>query len=645
MTAPASTTAPRNFIHQRRSLLRRIMYKTFALRNRPKLCLAPFTVFIFALGFLSGSEKQSGPGNTLIQEQLTPQNNLLDIVIIASSAHTSSHVRKTLESLNRAGSKFNIQLVHFTSTAQTRFADLDFDYTVKISRRPYDNPLRALSFDSPPALLITAGTVLAERSIQWLIDARRTYSNRPDIAAFVLDGVIPLKKHTAAAVDHDASSWRPIELPDESAFLFRSCPQATAILFNDGPAHFSLLETFVEWISLRRSDWYRFPSGPGIDNTPLGISALPERNWTRASWNVWFSKFLDEYQLSVVFPNLKGALVVNTEVSPAGVFKVENRLHNTQESWNFNRSARPLLGSGKLTPKSYFSDEAIRKIVNLGEEQGGVLAFTLVNKVFLDTTRSWLCNVDEGGFRPKGLLWAVTDAESNGALSQVKGSTTVWLDEVQGGKSTGHEFGNPGYWKLMLERTALITEILSHGIAVFAFETDAIWLKDPFPFINELVSQEADIVGTINTRMEVSGNFFYLRPTLATRRLWMEITSEFSKAYEKSHFDKKAFDSWTYIENDQSLLTKLVLRNETWRKSYPLSFLTLDMEKFVDGRWYKPEEGFYTSERARKPVVINNNFVIGVKEKTERAKKFGHWFWDESNEQCLKEVVRKAIRQ
>lgn len=301
--------------------------------------------------------------------------------------------------------------------------------------------------------------------------------------------------------------------------------------------------------------------------------------------------------------------------------------------------------NGEVVDDSRFSRGNVAKIVDLARKQGGVVSFTMVNKVFLDTAKSWLCNVDAAGFRPNGLVWAVTDVETRDAMAAIPDTHTVLLDEVQGGKETGHEFGNPGYWKLMLERTALIGEILRNGVAVFAFETDAIWLEDPQPYIQHLVRQDADIVGTINTRAEVSGNFFYLRPTLATRRMWDEITNEFEKAFNNAHFEKKAPTSWTYIENDQSMLTKLVLRNETWRKSYPLSFLTLDMELFTDGRWYKPEEGFYTSERARHPVVINNNFVIGVDEKTARAKKWGHWFWDEKEEKCLDAVVKKAVRK
>lgn len=363
-----------------------------------------------------------------------------------------------------------------------------------------------------------------------------------------------------------------------------------------------------------------------MDNTPLGMSALPAANWTTAPWNVWFSKFLTEYRLYVLHapPPDEAEQLRSTAQSAVDLAPFDA---------SGNKAAAPRFG------------KAVDQLTDLAAQHGGMVSFTLVNKVFLPTARSWLCNVDVAEMRPRALVWGATDAKTAHELSDVPDSTTIMLEGVKGGKETGHQFGNPGYWRLMLERTQLIGEILGRGVSVFAFETDAIWLQDPQPWIDELVQKQADIVGTINTRMEVSGNFFFLRATLATRRMWFEIVCGFEKAYEAARFERKKADSWTYIENDQSLLTKLVLRNQTWKSSYPLSFLTLDMEKFVDGRWYKMEDGFYGSERARSPVVVNNNFVIGVKEKTERAKKWGHWFWDEENERCLDEVVKKAVKR
>lgn len=611
--------------------------------------------------------------------------SLSTFAIIVSAFHTVEQVRLTIDAIRSLRlPTTTTHIVHFSSHNVPEIASLTNNYHRIASRRLYDDPVTALTTplhtSSNPTdvevevrskgkqnltLWIAAGTVISPAALQWLSGAYAAYAHRPDVAAFALDTVLPVTrqvdKHKSASspilssMDHEEHAWSVVDmekLSSNSAFIYRSCPKISAILLNtvNVSPHFRPWPLFSEWLQLRRGDWYKFPSGLGVDDTPFGMSAVPHRNWTRASWNVWLSKFLHEYQLGVVYPILGNdgqlAIAFNDYMKPGGAFPkttTKHKLLKRIDGMRFDEEIVTLTGNGQSPKEGYFSKDTIQRIVNVAKSQDGVISFSMVNKVFLETARSWLCNVDVGGFRPTGLVWAAADYESYEALKNVPGTTTIWLDEVKGGKQTGHNFGNPGYWKLMLERTALITEVLNEGVGVFAFETDAIWLENPFTYIQQVIDEEADMVGTINTRMEVSGNFFYLHPTLATRRLWREITSEFEKAYGKAQLEDKNASSWTYIENDQSLLTKLVLRNETWRARYPVNLIALDMEKFVDGRWYDAEGGFYSSARARRPVVINNNFVIGVDKKTERAKSFGHWFWDEKKLRCDLPAVKRAL--
>ncbi|CAN8069821.1 unnamed protein product [Agarophyton chilense] len=543
-------------------------------------------------------------------------------VLVLAHRLNFSQTAVTVDNVLQLTRSANLSLTvyHFSSASLSALNHLSALHRLHDSSRPYEDALAPLR--TKGALIVRAGVVLPPNAFTHLAHMLQQHANRHDIAVISLGASPPRSKLRASLPDHQLSSWNnlSVQAPFLSPLLYGPALDAFLPLSSELTA---TVAHFDEWLQLRRSDWYHYPSGLGVDNTPLGMSALPGANWTRAPWNIWFSKFLSEYDM----------FVLHAPPPPDG-----------EEQPVTNGTLKAFDAGGVAVRPARF-EAAVEKLGQLAHEQGGVLSFTLVNEIFLTTARSWLCNVDVGGFRPRGLVWAATDAKTQHELEGVEGSATVLLDDVKGGKDTGHEFGNPGYWRLMLERTQLIGELLGQEISVFAFETDAIWLEDPQPWIEALVQQEADIVGTINTRMEVSGNFFFLRATLATRRVWAEVVRGFEKAYDKARLDRKRADSWTYIENDQSLLTNLVLRNETWRLRYPLSFLTLDMEKFVDGRWYKTDEGFYTSERARRPVVINNNFLIGVKEKTERAKKWGHWFWDEEKQRCKTEAVRRAIRE
>eukprot|EP00178_Gracilaria_changii_P014796 TRINITY_DN414_c0_g1_i1.p1 TRINITY_DN414_c0_g1~~TRINITY_DN414_c0_g1_i1.p1 ORF type:complete len:634 (+),score=119.43 TRINITY_DN414_c0_g1_i1:6450-8351(+) len=567
----------------------------------------------------------AAPTVVLTDGGTTVMPDLFSSVLVLAHHSNTTTTTVTVNNVLSVAQPANVSVAvyHFSRESVDALKSLPVSHLLHEAARPYEDALIPLRIRG--ALIVRAGVQLPSNALSHLRHMLTLHAHRPDVAVISLFSTPPRKKLQLSSPDHDEASWTNVteQAPFLTPLLYG--PALDAFL----PLSSEITDTvphFDEWLRLRRSDWYHYPTGAGVDHTPLGMSALAASKWTRAPWNVWFSQFLSEYHL----------FVLHAPPPPSATDILEQQRLNSS-------TLRAYDASGKPVPPARF-EEAVRALGELARKQDGVLSFTLVNQIFLPTARSWLCNVDVAGIRPRGLVWAATDAKTQRALAAVEGSATVLLDDVKGGKDTGHEFGNPGYWRLMLERTQLIGEILANGISVFAFETDAIWLEDPQPWIDKLVRQKADIVGTINTRMEVSGNFFFLRATLATRRLWFEIVSEFEKAYKKARFERKNAGSWTYIENDQSLLTKLVLRNETWRRSYPLSFLTLDMEKFVDGRWYKMEEGFYTSERSRSPVVINNNFVIGVAEKTERAKKWGHWFWDEENEQCLEQVVKKAVR-
>jgi len=530
---------------------------------------------------------------------------------------------------------------------------------------PYDTHMHAVSaMDGMTArgqvLYVDDATEVAPSFYTWLRDARRSYGERPDVAGYSLESARVVRRGGSLG-------WEalPAEDAGTGSFLYQALPGVGAF----SPQEYrdvAVWSTFADWLSARANSWYTFPVAPQhlVEPAPL----FQGGNGTRAHWSAWFSVFARDYNLYVVYPptTMEGTLAVGhrsgarrtamlTAVGATAATPTTNVLRTAASGpasvptaplrWTVNGlPANEIDGGGGIVDgHALLSQTKVDEMVATAQAAGGVLSMTVVNEVFLETAHSWLCNVDGGGFRPANVVWATTDKVSRDALSRVAGTSTVYLDEMRGGKSTGHDFGNPGYWRLMLERTALLSALVHRGVRVFAFETDQVWLEDPTPYITARLGDGADVVGTINTREEISGNFFYLRPSLPTRRLFDEIVRRFAAAYTGARLDKQAATSWTYIENDQSILTKLVLRNQTFQTAYPVRFETLDQERFVDGRWYNPEEGFYASAVARQPVVINNNFIIGVEKKALRAKQWGHWFLRDDGT-CDSAVVAKAVR-
>ncbi|KAK1864524.1 hypothetical protein I4F81_007070 [Pyropia yezoensis] len=252
----------------------------------------------------------------------------------------------------------------------------------------------------------------------------------------------------------------------------------------------------------------------------------------------------------------------------------------------------------------------------------------------------------------------------------------------------GDSFGAPGYWQLMLERTLLLSQLLDRGVGVLLFETDQVWMGNPLPDVLRLVSygcssravrhppvstaavnaasgddaaaaslavRPADLVGTTNTRNEIMGNFLFLRPTLATRRLWSEVASQFAAVYTRHKLASRRSSRALDIDNDQSLLTDLATRTRSqraWTATHPAARVcVLPRNKYVDGRWYdaysasgKPHtfRTHYRGSAAAAPTLINNNFIVGIPAKEARARRYGHWFVSPTGA-CDARAVHQAV--
>lgn len=485
--------------------------------------------------------------------------------------------------------------------------------------------------DPQKVLLVDASrtTPLAPQYYRYLKSVRRRYaSSAADIAGFTLSPV--LVRRAAMVPGHSASHYTSAMVGEgamgDDIFLYQNLPFVAAF----SPVDADLWRAFQRWFAAHRSEWFLWPTVVGAkDKSDSGWGLY--RGTARAHWTLWFSRFCAEYGIYTVYP----------------------RRHRPEPLPPVGRaSALPPLSrysfKGEVvTQKQHINVANLERIIEHGRRQGGSVSLTVVNSAFLETARSWVCNVDVAGVRPPGVVWITTDDVAYEGLRDVANSQTIRMREFKGGRAqTGTSYGTPGYWLLMLERTELILAILEHGIGVFAFETDQIWLRDPVPFVQRLIhsGDEVDVVGTLDTRHEIGGNFLYLNPTLATRRVWREVYRRFEKAYRVNKMEGHTSRYHRYMENDQSSLTKLIFFDEEFKTRNPVVFRALDTELFVDGRWYEEDSKKYVSARSRSPIVINNNFLIGIENKKQRAARFGHWFVRADGLTCDAMQVKRALR-
>lgn len=467
--------------------------------------------------------------------------------------------------------------------------------------------------------------VLPTNWYQYLNFTKNQLANRSDIIGYT--GYWNLK-------EDETRAFLKTDIAKSSSLILQQGISSAGIFIPHSPERW---RCFLSWLQRNRMDWYLWP-------TLLDVKSRGDQKWADfnstiiGSWQHWLSRFAKRFDLYIARPPVyfDGNIL---------------ELHSNNEMPSFNATDIIMASAnGSSFTENAFSripTDHITKLVEMSQRTGGVLSITVITEAFLETALSWLCNVDAGGFRPPGIVWITADIETYNTLNVITDTHAIHIEDMQGGKSNSG-FGTPGYWLLMLERVYIVRDILERGCTVFLFETDQVWLRDPIPYLDRILNEgrSIDLVGTLDGTKEIAGNFLLFRPTLTMRKVYREVSRLFELEYNRKIVVRPAQyskipNSKLYINNDQSILSKLVLYDVKFRVQFPITLRLLDTDLFVCGKWYDGLNGPYSSARSRSPIIINNNFVSGIEKKTARLKRFGHWFI--KNGSCNTRMVRTAM--
>lgn len=475
------------------------------------------------------------------------------------------------------------------------------------------------SLDHPGSEMIIIDVEYVTNSIrkdwyQTVKTQRKKYGHCHEIisySTFDAESVEELREHTKDSTD--ALLWQGL------------IQNGILVLSNKG-----VWDTFATWILSERGYWYLWPSVREPRNK--GDLRWEDFNATTvAPWTIWFSRFSVLYDVFTTYPIpnkwTKSESPQTHELAVCNLLKIVS-----------------LNGSIVMNkPFSRIEDETVQTIKRFSMKYDNTVSLTIVNEAFLETVESWLCNVDEGEFRPPGLVWVAMDDVSYIQLNNIPNCHTVRLSGGKGRKRP-LDFGKAGYWCLMLERAYLVRDLLNEGVAVFLFETDQVWLRDPLPFIRRLRGNgnEVDLVATLDAGRELGGNFLFLNPSLPMRMLYKEVCRRFENEFQKSKVETWQPDQGRLIGNDQTILTHLALYDHNFKRKYPIILRILDQEQFACGQWYRNPEKYNTT-RAKSPIMINNNWITGIARKKARLISYGHWFL--TNGKCNSSLVRNALEE
>lgn len=181
----------------------------------------------------------------------------------------------------------------------------------------------------------------------------------------------------------------------------------------------------------------------------------------------------------------------------------------------------------------------------------------------------------------------------------------LFLDEPGSGASTLVDFGSREYRNLIYTRTEIVSKLLFAELNVLIVDIDSVWLKNPIDYLLTLPS--FDIAGQVDGN-RLCGGFLSLNGSShRVQRLWKEVT----EAY-------KGFS--TVDSNDIQSTEQGILHQKLEKNFSDLHVIHLPSNLFPSGKIY-----FTESYRNMSPIIVHNNYIVGVQKKIARFKTYGLW--------------------
>ncbi len=233
----------------------------------------------------------------------------------------------------------------------------------------------------------------------------------------------------------------------------------------------------------------------------------------------------------------------------------------------------------------------------------GTLVVTFINSAWISLARNWVCSASKVGLQPNILLVSLQP----GVCKQMVG---IACYEYPNASIVGTTFGKKDYQELVTKRTELLLKLLSCGRNIVFVDADIVFIKNPIPYLekkamNKDILFQADSIAVPLVDYiipyflhYVCGGFIYMKPNLATKRLWLSVLQ-----YQKHYF-------W----NDQGGLN-VCIRHHTQQ----VAWSTLDSDRFPNGQQY-----FVYSQRSNRNLIVHANHLMGL-EKVMRLISAGIW--------------------
>ena len=239
------------------------------------------------------------------------------------------------------------------------------------------------------------------------------------------------------------------------------------------------------------------------------------------------------------------------------------------------------------------SDKRTRTYIT-NKTNGTWIVLLAVNFAYFDMFQNWLCNYHSRHLNIPVVVVAEDDKIFRTLNLVYRDTLTVERADNKPDMDGAADFASSSFNKLTSERPAHILRYLEMGYNVLYCDTDAIWLKDPFPhFIGNF-----DIWAQMDMD-DYSTGFQAIQSNTRTLQFIQDW-----KLYMSGRSDINDQDGYNALNNSMVRIHKL------------------DNTLFPSGHLYF---NIFSDDQRTESVIVHNNYILGHDAKIQRFKNFGLW--------------------
>ena len=380
-----------------------------------------------------------------------------------------------------------------------------------------------------------------------------------------------------------------------------------------------------------------------VSTVDVHVPGLTTSQWfahqdRRKMWTQYFIWFCEQKQLMTLFVNIPGARALASHMREAGVHHGKGLAPDfpvatatTSSNWEFPPRPFQYGWDAKLLHDSVCTNIAqslpwestaiptcnqhvLEQALQI-QRQHEFVNIQFLNQGFINMTKSWLCNIRQFPGVEERTLFITTDPESFYAISSFTQQARVVL--LPYATDTTLRYGQHAYFEYMMFRSNIILFLLQQNVTIWLTEADAVWFRDPTTAVSSSTADYVTMNDETPPKKMVQGGFQFLRPSTATISIWSRMIPVLQNKLNLN-FLFALFD-WS---TEQAMLSDLLKATGQPKVEW------LNAHRFVSGIYYKNAKNY------KDPIVVLNNWIRGIDAKTERAKRWGHWFLGEDGT-CL----------